>query len=93
MSTSTGHRTASPTRSRAAAAAAGMGTPVNQGDVIMLADDTGKSFHSHLHLDVVMDTSGAVVTAATAGGPGSVGIPFVFRDVRGEGRPLNLTWA
>lgn len=68
------------------------GTPVNQGDVIMLADDTGKSFHSHLHLDVVMDTSGAVVTAATAGGPGSVGIPFVFRDVRGEGRPLNLTW-
>lgn len=68
------------------------GTVVNQGDVIMLADDTGKSFHSHLHLDVVMDTKNAVVTPATAGGPGDVGIPFVFRDVRGEGRPLNLTW-
>lgn len=71
----------------------GGGTRVNQGDVVMLADDTGKSFHSHLHMDVMMDTSGGVVAAgATPGGPGTTGIPFVFREVRGEGRPLNLTW-
>ena len=72
--------------------APGPGTVVNQGDVIMEADDTGKSFHSHLHIDVVMDTSGGVVTLATAGGPGTTGIPFVFREVRGDGRPVNLTW-
>lgn len=70
----------------------GGGTRVNQGDVIMLADDTGVSFHSHLHMHVMMDTSGTVVAAGAANGPGNVGIPFVFREVRGEGRPLNLTW-
>jgi hypothetical protein len=70
----------------------GMGTRVNQGDVIMLADDTGLSFHNHLHMDVMMDASGTVVATAAATGPGTVGIPFVFREVRGEGRPLSLTW-
>ena len=24
--------------------------------------------------------------------PGTIGIPFVFNEIRGEGRPLNLTW-
>ena len=67
------------------------GVAVSQGDVIMEADDTGTSFHSHLHLDVVMDASGGVVAPA-AGNPGNVGIPFVFREVRGEGRCINLTW-
>ena len=70
----------------------GSGTRVNRGDLIMLADDTGKSFHSHLHMDVMMDTSGTVVAPGAANGPGNVGIPFVFAEVRGEGRPLNLTW-
>jgi hypothetical protein len=71
----------------------GAGTVVNQGDVIMLADDTGLSFHSHLHMDVMMDMSGTVVAPGGApSGPGTTGIPFVFREVRGEGRPLNLTW-
>ena len=60
--------------------------------MIMLANDTGMSFHSHLHMDVMMDTSGTVVAAGAANGPGSVGIPFVFSDVRGEGRCINLTW-
>lgn len=59
------------------------GTPVNQGDVIMLADDTGTSFHSHLHMHVLLDSGGA---------PGTLGIPFVFKEVRGEGRCINLTW-
>ena len=45
-------------------------------------------------MHVTMDTSGTVVTLGTPAvqGPGNVGIPFVFREVRGEGRPLNLTW-
>jgi hypothetical protein len=73
-------------------ASPGAGTRVSQGDVIMLADDTGTSFHSHLHMHVVMDTSGGVVAPGAANGPGNVGIPFVFREVRGQGRPLNLTW-
>lgn len=70
----------------------GGGTRVNQGDIIMLADDTGKSFHSHLHMDVMMDTSGTVVAAGGGNGPGNTGIPFVFREVRDDGRPLSLTW-
>jgi hypothetical protein len=73
-------------------ASPGAGTRVNQGDVIMLADDTGTSFHSHLHMHVLMDISGTVVAPGAATGPGTVGIPFVFRDVRGEGRCINLTW-
>jgi hypothetical protein len=73
-------------------ASPGMGTRVHQGDVIMLADDTGLSFHSHLHMDVMMDASGTVVLPSAATGPGTVGIPFVFREVRGEGRPMSLTW-
>jgi murein DD-endopeptidase MepM/ murein hydrolase activator NlpD len=71
----------------------GAGTVVNQGDVIMLADDTGLSFHSHLHMDVMMDMSGTVIApGGVPSGPGTTGIPFVFREVRGDGRPLNLTW-
>ncbi len=75
----------------AESASPGAGTRINRGDVIMLANDTGVSFHSHLHMHVLMDASGGVVAPA-AGNPGTVGIPFVFNEVRGEGRTLNLTW-
>jgi hypothetical protein len=40
----------------------------------------------------MMDTSGTVVSILGANGSGNTGIPFVFKEVRGEGRPLNLTW-
>ena len=65
--------------------------PVNQGDVIMEADDTGTSFHSHLHIDVVMDASGAwwrplPATARQRRHP--VRVP---RSAR-RGPLLNLTW-
>lgn len=61
-----------------------IGTIVNQGDPIMEADDTGTSFHSHLHIYVLMDD---------AGGPGQESIPFVFEDVdNDEGLPEKLTW-
>ena len=80
----------------AESASRGNGTRVKRGDVIMLADDTGKSFHSHLHMHVVTDNSGGVVPLAPAPAPtpspGSVGIPFVFKEVRGDGNPQSLTW-
>ncbi len=61
----------------------GAGTPVAQGDPIMEADDTGTSFHSHLHLYVV---------TGTATSPGSESIPIVFDDVDGDGLMRFLTW-
>ncbi len=65
-------------------ASPGAGTPVNQGDSIMEADDTGTSFHSHLHIYVVPGT--------TPTSPGNDSIPIVFADVDGDGLMKALTW-
>jgi len=70
----------SPTRE---IASPGAGTPVSQGDPIIEADDTGTSFHSHLHVYVV---------TGTATSPGTESIPFVFDDVDDDGRMAFLTW-
>ncbi|MCI5125992.1 MAG: hypothetical protein D3925_16360 [Candidatus Electrothrix sp. AR5] len=60
------------------------GTVINQGDPIMEADDTGTSFHSHLHVYVV---------TGNASGPGSNSIPFVFEDVDNDSGLMKfLTW-
>ena len=59
-------------------------TTVRRGQVIMLAGDTGTSFHNHLHMDVLLDDG--------SGNPGAFSIPFVFDDVDGDGRCLALTW-
>jgi hypothetical protein len=69
-----------------------VGMTVTQGDVIMLADDTGTSFHSHLHFDVLLDTTESLLAPGAIGTPGDIGIPVVFKEIRGEGRPLNLIW-
>lgn len=69
-----------PTRERTSP---GMGTAVTQGQAIMEADDTGTSFHSHLHIYVVTGTSTA---------PGDESIPLVFADVDGDGVMKALTW-
>jgi hypothetical protein len=61
----------------------GGGTVVAQGDPIMQADDTGTSFHSHLHLQVV---------TGTATNPTGISIPLVFADVDGDGLMKALTW-
>lgn len=50
-----------------------VGMTINQGDPIMEADDTGTSFHSHLHIYVVMGNA--------SGDPGDQSIPIVFEDV------------
>jgi hypothetical protein len=51
-----------------------VGSPVQRGDVIMRAGDTGKSFHNHLHMEVYPDNG--------SGNPNTnVTLPFVFREV------------
>jgi hypothetical protein len=63
---------------------AGSGTVVTQGQAIMEADDTGTSFHSHLHIYVV---------TGDVGGPGGNSIPFVFEDVDNDAGLMEfLTW-
>lgn len=82
-----------------------IGTQVKQGEVIMLAGDTGVSFHNHLHLHVRMATASTAVPPAPPAAtfapitPNSLSaytIPFVFREaVHAIGRdgPLrHLTW-
>lgn len=63
-------------------------TPVNRGELIALADDTGTSFHNHLHLHVVPDDG----TGQPDLNAPSRTIPFVFGDVPGDGVPTSTTW-
>lgn len=64
------------------------GAPVNRGDLIALAGDTGMSFHNHLHLHIVPDNgAGAPDLSAT-----SRTIPFVFGDAPGDGNLKSITW-
>lgn len=58
-----------------------VGDTVTQGQPIMLAGDTGKSFHNHLHLEVHPDDGGGNPATART-------IPFVFADVRHDWRSL-----
>lgn len=93
---------------RAAFAARGInanqiiGTAVTQGQVVMLAGDTGVSFHNHLHLHVLGATS---ITAAPLPGTPQVinrsaltpyTLPFVFSEVSHvfatDGVPQHLNW-
>ena len=81
-----------------------IGTAVTQGQVVMLAGDTGTSFHNHLHLHVRAMVGAPVPPAVLAAvpppfGPGNLSpytLPFVFREARhvlGRDGPLrHLTW-
>ncbi len=70
--------------------AAILGHPVKQGMPIMLAGDTGVSFHNHLHMHVVEDPGGPYTGF---GGNGNT-IPFVFsdEDVPGDGVLKHFDW-
>ncbi len=70
--------------------AAILGHPVKQGMPIMLAGDTGVSFHNHLHMHVVEDPGGPYTGF---GGNGNT-IPFVFsdEDVPGDGVLKHFYW-
>ncbi len=76
-----------------------IGTVVRQGDVLMLAGDTGTSFHNHLHLHVLPQGTPAQATQPpplNAGNLPPYTLPFVFREARhvlGRDGPLrHLTW-
>ena len=89
---------------RGIAAGAIIGTAVTQGQVVMLAGDTGTSFHNHLHLHVRALVGAPVPPAALPAvpppfNPGNLSrytLPFVFREGRhvlGRDGPLrHLTW-
>jgi hypothetical protein len=74
-------------------------TRVRQGQPIMLAGDTGKSFHNHLHMEVYPDNGASPptdpvdpATGAPVSSPDNADrdrtIPFVFADVRHDWRSL-----
>lgn len=68
-----------------------------QGQKIMEADDTGRSAYNHLHMHINPSTNSAVNTTSpllsTTLQPdnqprqGNFSIPFVFRDIGGDGAP------
>lgn len=74
-----------------------IGTRVRQGNPIMLAGDTGKSMHNHLHMHVQPGmppqppVPGARVRVADSSLP-TITLPYVFADVEGNGVPERLTW-
>lgn len=74
-----------------------IGTTVQQGEVIMKADDTGTSFHNHLHMHVLAGNSTTPATApVSASKLNQYTIPFVFREAKHviarDGVLKNLTW-
>lgn len=82
-----------------------IGTRVRQGEVVMLAGDSGTSFHNHLHLHVRPALPGTPVPPATPAPtfapilPTTLAkytVPFIFREGRhvlGRDGPLrHLTW-
>ncbi|MFO1271639.1 MAG: hypothetical protein U1F50_08190 [Rubrivivax sp.] len=89
---------------RAAFAARGVapnaiiGTKVQRGHVVMLSDDTGVSFHNHLHLHVRAAVAGTTPAAPpiTPDKLSPYTLPFVFQEgihLFGRDGPLrHLTW-
>jgi hypothetical protein len=73
------------------------GARVRRGQPIMLAGDTGTSFHNHLHIHVTPETpppgaTGPSSPASSATQNSSYTIPFVFQDVDGDGVCQHLKW-
>ena len=74
-----------------------IGTEVLQGQVLMGADDTGFSFHSHVHMHVRGGPAKPATPPPSPVAPIADGVlsvftfPFVFREIR-SGVPKSLTW-
>lgn len=82
---------------RGVAPASIVGTVVQRGQVLMMAGDTGVSFHNHLHLHVLGATASTPAAAPVL--PNTLSgytLPFVFAEARhtfGRSGPLrHLTW-
>lgn len=74
-----------------------IGTRVGQGNPVMLAGDTGKSMHNHLHMHVQPGAATPEIEADRAlrvadDSLDKVTLPFVFADIPGDGVPTRLTW-
>ena len=79
-----------------------IGTAVKQGQVVMLAGDTGVSFHNHLHLHVLGAVAGTPAPlpgtqqVVNRGSLTPYTLPFVFREVHhvlsADGPCKHLTW-
>ena len=82
-----------------------IGSTVQQGHLVMLAGDTGLSFHNHLHMEVLGSTANSQGTATVALGVGppismnsltNFTLPFVFSEVKNilhtDGVPWHLNW-
>ena len=82
-----------------------IGSTVQQGHLVMLAGDTGLSFHNHLHMEVLGSTANSQGTASVALGVGppismnsltNFTLPFVFSEVKNilhtDGVPWHLNW-
>lgn len=70
-----------------------MGTKVKRGQPIMLAGDTGMSFHNHLHMHVQAEMAGPNTSTPPADRRTTAyTIPFVFQDVDGDGVCVHGNW-
>jgi hypothetical protein len=70
-----------------------VGTRVRRGQPIMLAGDTGTSFHNHLHMHVQAETPGSPPQPPVADNRNNAyTIPFIFQDVDGDGVCQHGKW-
>ncbi|MCE7983497.1 MAG: M23 family peptidase [Caldilinea sp. CFX5] len=70
-----------------------IGTKVKRGQPIMLAGDTGMSFHNHLHIHVQAEMAGPNTGTPPADRRTTAyTIPFIFQEVDGDGVCVHGNW-
>jgi len=70
-----------------------IGTKVKRGQPIMLAGDTGMSFHNHLHIHIQAEAAGPNTSTPPADQRTTAyTIPFIFQDVDGDGVCVHGNW-
>ena len=70
-----------------------VGAKVKRGQPIMLAGDTGMSFHNHLHMHVQAEMAGPNASTPPADRRTTAyTIPFIFQEVDGDGVCVHGNW-
>ncbi len=70
-----------------------IGAKVKRGQPIMLAGDTGMSFHNHLHIHVQAEMAGPNTSTPPADRRTTAyTIPFIFQEVDGDGVCVHGNW-